>query len=77
MVNALLEIRINRSIDEKDFGKIQRDRISEMQRCTDELKNVRRFEKDVKAAMVAANNHYEGFGPRTLKTFQDMMDLSK
>jgi hypothetical protein len=48
-----------------------------MQRCTDELKNVQRFEKDVKAAMVAANNHYEGFGPGTLKTFQDMNDLSK
>lgn len=57
---CLVYIRLigDRSIDEKDFGKIQKNRISEMQRWTDELKKIQRSEMDIKAAMVAANNHY-------------------
>jgi uncharacterized protein YecE (DUF72 family) len=55
----------DRSIDEKDFGKIQRNRISEMKRWTVELKKIQRFEKNVRQAIVAANNHYAGFGPGT------------
>jgi hypothetical protein len=57
---CLVYIRLigDRSIDEKDFGKIQKNRISEMQRWTDELKKLQRSEMDIKAAMVAANNHH-------------------
>jgi hypothetical protein len=59
----------------KTFGKIQRNRISEMKRWTVELKKVQRFEKNVRQAIVAANNHYAGFGPGTVRTFRGMMEL--
>ena len=34
-------------------------------------------EKDVKAAIVAANNHYGGYGPGTVDIFRQNMDMEK
>jgi uncharacterized protein YecE (DUF72 family) len=65
----------DRSIDEKDFGKIKKDRTNEMQLWTNILKDIQKNEKDVKTAIVAANNHYAGFGPMTAKLFTEIMDL--
>jgi hypothetical protein len=31
--------------------------------------------KNVKTAIIAANNHYAGFGPMTAKLFAEMMNL--
>ena len=31
--------------------------------------------KDIKTAIVAANNHYGGFGPGTVNIFREMMDM--
>ena len=39
------------------------------------FKDIQKHEKDVKTAIVAANNHYAGFGPMTAKLFADMMNL--
>lgn len=33
--------------------------------------------RDVKAAIVAANNHYGGYGPGTVDIFRENMDLEK
>jgi hypothetical protein len=33
--------------------------------------------KKINLAIVAANNHYAGFGPGTANTFRKMLDLSK
>jgi hypothetical protein len=69
----------DRSIQEKDFGQIQIDRIKEM-------KNVaRNFQVDtnegnlsnVKFAIVAANNHYAGFGPGTVNIFRQILGLQE
>jgi len=65
----------DRSIQEKDFGQIQIDRISEMQNWADKVKNVQEDER-IKLAIVAANNHYAGFGPGTAKIFRNMLGLS-
>jgi uncharacterized protein YecE (DUF72 family) len=65
----------DRSIDERDFGTIKRNRIKEMQLWTDKLKDIQKNEKIVKTAIVAANNHYAGFGPMTAKLFAEMMNL--
>ncbi len=77
VTSDLIYLRLigDRSIDERDFGKIQRDRVLEMQRWVEELKSVQRFERNVKAAIVSANNHYAGFGPGTVKIFREMMEL--
>ena len=65
----------DRSIDERDFGKIKKDRTKEMQLWTDILKDIQKNEKNVKTAIIAANNHYAGFGPMTAKLFAEMINL--
>ena len=65
----------DRSIDEREFGNIKRDRTREIQLWTNILKDIQKHEKDVKTAILAANNHYTGFGPMTAKLFADMMNL--
>ena len=70
----------DRSINEKDFGKIQKDRIIEMKQWADEIKQVesgkeRSRNKEVNLAMIAANNHYAGFGPGTANLFRKMVGL--
>jgi uncharacterized protein YecE (DUF72 family) len=69
----------DRSISEKDFGIIQRDRVSEMNNWASEIKNVEegkergRSSGEVSLAMIAANNHYAGFGPGTVNIFRNMV----
>jgi uncharacterized protein YecE (DUF72 family) len=65
----------DRSIDERDFGKIQKDRIKEIQLWTDIFKDIQKNEKNVKNSIVAANNHYAGFGPMTVQIFAEMMNM--
>jgi uncharacterized protein YecE (DUF72 family) len=66
----------DRSIQEKDFGRIQIDRIAEMQKWADNIKNIQNDER-IKLAIVAANNHYAGFGPGTANVFRNMLGLSE
>jgi uncharacterized protein YecE (DUF72 family) len=69
----------DRTIQEKDFGKIQKDRVSEMKKWARVLKRTRDEEQRdrLNLAIVAANNHYAGFGPETANTFRKMLDLSE
>ena len=64
----------DRSIDEKDFGKIQKDRTKEMKSWASVLKKVN---NDIILAIVAANNHYAGFGPSTANGFRTMIGLDE
>ena len=50
----------DRSIHERDFGSVQIDRIQEMTKWTDRLKEIQKYERDVKMGMVAANNRPGG-----------------
>jgi hypothetical protein len=69
---------LERTIQEKDFGKIQKDRASEMKKWARFLKRAREEEhKKINLAIVAANNHYAGFGPGTANTFRKMLNLSE
>ena len=69
----------DRSIQEKDFGRIQIDRIKEMKKVA------RHFKKDsnggnlsgVRFSIVAANNHYAGFGPGTVNIFRQLIGLEE
>jgi len=68
----------DRTIQEKDFGTIQKDRVSEMKKWARFLKRAREEEhKKINLAIVAANNHYAGFGPGTANTFRKMLNLSE
>jgi uncharacterized protein YecE (DUF72 family) len=70
----------DRSIDEKDFGKIQKDRVIEMKKWSNKLKRVIKEQKSARGrsinlAIVTANNHYAGFGPETANIFRKMVNL--
>jgi uncharacterized protein YecE (DUF72 family) len=62
----------DRSIDEKNFGKIQKDRLVELHRWSGEVNKLR---SKAKFAIMAANNHYAGFGPATANSFRKMLGL--
>ena len=64
----------DRSIDQKDFGKIQKDRLAEMERWA---KTMNSAKKQVAFGIVAANNHYAGFGPATANGFRKMIGLDQ
>jgi uncharacterized protein YecE (DUF72 family) len=63
----------DRSIQEKDFGRIQIDRVIEMQKWANDIKTVE--DEGIKLAIIAANNHYAGFGPGTVNIFRNMLGL--
>lgn len=62
----------DRSINEKDFGKIQRDRLDEMKYWIDAIKKT-----TVPLAIIPANNHYAGFGPGTANLARKMLSLQQ
>jgi len=66
----------DRSIHESNFGKLQIDRRVEMEKWAEKIKEIKNNEKDIKTAIVAANNHYGGFGPGTVNIFREMMDMN-
>lgn len=61
----------DRSIDEKDFGMIQRDRAKEMKSWAAKVKKI----SEVPLAIVVQNNHYAGFGPGSANMFRKMVGL--
>jgi uncharacterized protein YecE (DUF72 family) len=69
----------DRTIDEKDFGRIQKDRVIEMKKWSSKVKRVinegRGRRKRINLAIVSANNHYAGFGPGTANIFRKMVGL--
>jgi uncharacterized protein YecE (DUF72 family) len=69
----------DRSIQEKDFGRIQIDRIKEMKKVARNFKDESNEGNlsDVKLAIVAANNHYAGFGPGTVNIFRQFLGLEE
>jgi uncharacterized protein YecE (DUF72 family) len=64
----------DRSIDEKDFGKIQKDKMKEMESWA---KVVKKVKDKVAFGIVPANNHYAGFGPATANGFRKMVGLQE
>ena len=69
----------DRSIEEKDFGRIQIDRIKEMKKIA---RNFRKgpYEGNlsgVRFSIVAANNHNAGFGPGTVNIFRQLLGLEE
>jgi hypothetical protein len=48
-----------------------------MSMWSDRIKDVQEQVSDVSVAMVAANNHYAGFGPETSNMFREMLELKR
>jgi uncharacterized protein YecE (DUF72 family) len=60
-------------IQEKDFVRIQIDRVHEMQKWSDNIKAIQ--DERIKLGIVTANNHYAGFGPGTANVFRNILGL--
>jgi len=56
---------------ETTVGRIQIDRVVQMEKWAENIKNIQENEH-IKLAIVAANNHYAGFGPGTANVFRNM-----
>ena len=71
----------DRSLQEKDFGRIQKDRSPEMRKWVNRIKRAEKSNEEenkrLKFAIVAANNHYAGFGPMSANIFRKMMGLKE
>jgi hypothetical protein len=65
------------SIQEKDFGHIRIDRIKEMKKVARNLNKDEGNLSNVKFSIVAANNHYAGFGPGTVNIFRHLLGLEE
>jgi uncharacterized protein YecE (DUF72 family) len=63
-------------IQERDFGRIQIDRIKEMKKVARNFKEEENL-SGVKLAIIAANNHYAGFGPGTVNIFRQLLGLKE
>jgi uncharacterized protein YecE (DUF72 family) len=64
----------DRSIDEREFGRIQKDRSKDLKIWSNSLDRVK---DNATLAIVAANNHYAGFGPATANSFRKMVGLEE
>jgi uncharacterized protein YecE (DUF72 family) len=62
----------DRSIPEEEFGRIQKDRDKEMQNWAKQFNKVSK-DQNLKRGIVAANNHYAGFGPATANMFRKLV----
>ena len=71
----------DRSIDEKDFGRIQKDRVFEMNKWAHEIKKwklkMEEVERRSESCYDCRKNHYAGFGPGTANLFRKMVGLSE
>ncbi len=54
--------------------QLKLDRIAETQKWAENIKNVQK-EEHIKLVIVAANNHYAGFGPGTVNIFRNRIGL--
>ena len=61
----------------KTLVLILKDMASEMSMWSDRIKDIQEHEHEVKVAMVAANNHYAGYGPETSNIFREMLGLER
>jgi len=64
----------DRSISEKEFGKISIDRTELVKKWAQRLKQIA---NKVSLAIVVANNHFEGFAPATANKFRTEMGLEE
>lgn len=62
----------DRSIPEKEFGRIQKDRDKEMRYWAKVINKLSK-DKTLKSGFLPANNHYAGFGPATANMFRKLL----
>jgi uncharacterized protein YecE (DUF72 family) len=64
----------DRSIPDKDFGKIVKNRDKEMVEYIDTINRIQHGNGEQQTIAVAFNNHFAGFGPQYANSFLKLMD---
>ena len=64
----------DRSIDERDFGKIVKNRDIEMIEYIDKINKMQHYNEEQQTIAVAYNNHFTGIGPQSANYFLKLMD---
>ncbi len=67
----------DRSISEKDFGKIVKNRRKEMLEYVKQVRDLQHESSNVRDVLIAFNNHFAGFGPQSVNDFLNLMDMSE
>lgn len=73
---AYLRLIGDRSIQDSNFGSIEKDRTNEMQNWAKIINRSKNF-GHIKKVIVPANNHYAGFGAATANIFRKMIGLQE
>jgi hypothetical protein len=81
VTSDLLYVRFigDRSIQEKDSGHIQIDRLQEMKEVARNFRGETNEGNisDVKLAIVTANNHFAGFAPGTVNILRQLLGMEE
>ena len=67
----------DRSISEKDFGKIVKDRRKEMLEYVKKVRETQNENSNIRDVLIAFNNHFAGFGPQSVNDFLKLMNMSE
>lgn len=71
----------DRSINEKDFGHIVKDRSKELKEFAKHLKEIQEDDTtstdNIRDVLIAFNNHFAGFGPQSVNDFLKIMNMSE
>lgn len=62
----------DRTIQEKDFGKLQKDRTAQMKSW---IEKIQQIQDKISYAVIMANNRYEGFGPVTANKLRLLLGM--
>jgi uncharacterized protein YecE (DUF72 family) len=67
----------DRSISEKDFGKIVKDRRKEMLDYVKKIRETQNEDSSIRDVLIVFNNHFAGFGPQSVNDFLKLMNFSE
>ncbi len=65
----------DRSISEKDFGMIVKDRRKEMLEYVKKVRETQNENSNINDVLIAFNNHFAGFGPQSVNDFLKLMNM--
>lgn len=64
----------DRSISEKDFGKIVKDRNKELLEYAKRIRQAQDQNTSIREILIAFNNHFAGFGPQSVNDFLKLIN---
>ena len=67
----------DRSISEKDFGKMVKDRRREMLEYVKQVRETQYENSNIQDVLIAFNNHFAGFGPQSVNDFLNLLNMSE